>query len=165
MSGDEKFIKLYTTYRRQMVDLCRKYVRSTCLAEDCVQEGFIKIYSKIDRVDMGRNPRSYIASTMVNHIRDEWKCAKVKLVLCEDLRTVCSINVVEEELRELDMDSARSVLSVDELRVFGAYVDGMMSQREIAARMGKRETTVRGIYRRAKTKVVDRAKRDLLIKK
>jgi RNA polymerase sigma-70 factor (ECF subfamily) len=65
--------KLYLTYSRQMMSVCRRYFDTVEEAEDALQESFIKVFEKLDQWQ-GSGPlggwiRMIVINTSLNHIR------------------------------------------------------------------------------------------------
>ncbi len=67
---------LFYQYARKMMAVCRRYARDKMEAEDLMQEGFIKIYSRINQITEGSLEgwiRKIFVNTCLNHIRDTQK--------------------------------------------------------------------------------------------
>jgi len=67
---------LFDRFARQMMAVCRRYARDIMEAEDLMQEGFIKIFSRIGQIEDGSLEgwiRKIFVNTCLNHIRDTQK--------------------------------------------------------------------------------------------
>ncbi len=67
---------LFDRFARKMMAICRRYARDKMEAEDLMQEGFIKIYSKMDQHLAGSLEgwmRKIFVNTCLNHIRNTQK--------------------------------------------------------------------------------------------
>ena len=67
--GDRQaFEIIYERYHRQLFYLARKYVKDQELAEDALQEVFVKLWVKRRTIDPGRSLKSFLFTMMRNHI-------------------------------------------------------------------------------------------------
>lgn len=67
---------LYELYRARLMGLCRRYTRNTEDARDILQEGFIKIFSKIDQLDSYLKIDAWMKSIVVRTAIDHYHKTK-----------------------------------------------------------------------------------------
>lgn len=144
---------LFELYSGRMMSLCRRYASSTEEAEDIFQEGFIKVYEKLNQFNgtgsLGGWIRMVIVNTALIHIR------RNKHQQNED---------PIDEARSLDsgeMD-ALSKMSLDELErlidsmptgyktVFNLFAVEGFAHKEIADMLGISESTSKTQFLKAK---------------
>jgi len=144
---------LFELYSGRMMSLCRRYAKSTEEAEDIFQEGFIKVYEKLNQFSgtgsLGGWIRMVIVNTALIHIR------RNKHQQNED---------PIDEARSLDsgeMD-ALSKMSLDELErlidsmptgyktVFNLFAVEGFAHKEIAEMLGISESTSKTQFLKAK---------------
>ncbi|MCC8072181.1 MAG: sigma-70 family RNA polymerase sigma factor [Bacteroidales bacterium] len=57
---------LYTTYRRPMIRVIKRYVADTAMIEDILHDGFFIIFKQIDRLHDYSHLETWMASIMKN---------------------------------------------------------------------------------------------------
>lgn len=67
------FEQLYKRYAPVLMGICYRYSRSTSEAEDILQEGFIKIYNKIDTYKGSGSFEGWLKRIMVNTAINNYK--------------------------------------------------------------------------------------------
>ncbi len=70
------FTKLYSMYAPKMLGVCMRYCKSREEAEDVVQEGFIKVFQKIDTFAFKGSFDGWIRRLMVNTAINHFKANK-----------------------------------------------------------------------------------------
>src|SRR5690625_3460923 len=68
--NEEALRQIYDRYHIQMFYIARKYVKSTELAEDAVQETFIKFWTKRHSLDETRSLSGYLFTILRNHLNN-----------------------------------------------------------------------------------------------
>jgi RNA polymerase sigma-70 factor (ECF subfamily) len=67
ISGNPKAQRqLYDTFSGKMMGVCLRYCKNQETAEDAIQEGFIKVFSKISEYNHGGSFEGWIRRIMVN---------------------------------------------------------------------------------------------------
>lgn len=75
----DKFEFLFDNYQEDMLRAAQSVLKDYSLAEDAVQEGFIRIARVIKSVDMSNNPRAFVITVAKNAARDMVaKCEREK---------------------------------------------------------------------------------------
>lgn len=73
----EAFKEIYDRYHRQLFFLAKKYVKKQQLAEDAVQDVFLKLWKKRSTLDSSKSVKAFLFTMMKNHllnmIRDQKK--------------------------------------------------------------------------------------------
>ncbi|MBI4244120.1 MAG: RNA polymerase sigma factor [Planctomycetes bacterium] len=70
-NGDQAaFRELYDIYKQKIFSICYSILRDSHLAEEAVQDSFIKIYNKISSYDKTKNFESWISRIAVNSSLD-----------------------------------------------------------------------------------------------
>ncbi len=150
---------LYEHYSRQMMALCLRYAKDQDEAADLFQDGFIKVFRKIDRYN-GKGPLgAWIRRTIVNNALDHIRKLK------REQRNVSLFEVEykmdhDTEIQPMEEDSP--VLTADKLTeliakmptgyrtVFNLYAVEEYTHKEIAEQLGITESTSKTQYRKAK---------------
>lgn len=115
IGGDEEaFLLLYNHYHRAVFAFVVKYVNSKPLAEDLVQEVFIKIWERKDKLQHVQSLRAYLFATARNHTLNGLKKAfKSEVAMGEVINAfVESRNETEEHLLDKEyVDFLQKVLA------------------------------------------------------
>lgn len=85
---ENAFRKIYDRYHIQMFYIAKKYVKDSSLAEDVVQEIFVKVWEKRQKLDHVNSIKSYLFTMVRNHVLNTLRDRKSELI---------SISMVKEE--------------------------------------------------------------------
>ena len=69
-SADEVITHLVETYQLSLLRLCFSYLHDQALAEDAVQETFLKAYKKLNQFQGKANIKTWLSSIAINCCRD-----------------------------------------------------------------------------------------------
>lgn len=160
MDGNSKAQSLlYEKHSRQMMALCLRYGRDYEEAQDMFQDGFIKVFNKLDKYD-GKGPlgawiRRTIANNALDHLRKVKREQKNIFLFEVDMKA-------ESEAETQPMEEDDPLLSADKLTeligqmpegyktVFNLYAVEEYTHKEIAEQLGITESTSKTQYRKAK---------------
>ena len=150
---------LYERHSGQMMALCLRYGKDYEEAQDMFQEGFIKVFNKLDKYD-GKGPLgAWIRRTIANNALDHLRSAK---------REKRNLSLFEKEYKiEVDneikpMEEDEPLVSADKLTelinqmpdgyrtVFNLYAVEEYTHKEIAEQLGITESTSKTQCRKAK---------------
>ncbi|MGB6037835.1 MAG: sigma-70 family RNA polymerase sigma factor [Cryomorphaceae bacterium] len=160
MDGNSKAQSLlYERHSRQMMALCLRYGRDYEEAQDMFQDGFIKVFNKLDKYD-GKGPlgawiRRTIANNALDHLR-KVKREQRNISLFEvdfKAETDAEVQPMEEEEPLLTADKLTALIGQmpDGYRtVFNLYAVEEYTHKEIAEQLGITESTSKTQYRKAK---------------
>lgn len=144
---------LYETFVRKMMSVCLRYADSREMAEDFLQEGFIKVFSSIQSYNYEGSFEGWMRRIFIN-------TALETLRKNDLLRNSVELDAPEAQ-QEVDY-SAIDKISADELMeliaqlppgfrtVFNMFAIEGYSHREIAQALNINESTSRSQYTRAK---------------
>ncbi len=130
--------QLYELYAGKMFGVCMRYCKNSAEAEDCLQESFIKVFSKIDSFGFKGSFEGWVRRIVVNTVIENFRKKQPEYLVDE-----FPIAVAEEE----DEDVYVPVVNRDELMkiiqelpqkyrlVFNMYVIEGYSHKEIAEEM------------------------------
>ncbi len=143
--------KLYDNYAPTLYRLCLNYAKDSTLAEDILQEVFIKIFNNLDKF-RGDGPlsawiRRVTVNTSIEYIRRHKKNATAALE--EELPITFAHPSPLEQLYKKDLLKITNSLSKGYKDVFNFYVEGF-SHKEIASFFNVSESTSKSQYCRAK---------------
>lgn len=132
---------LFKTYSPYLYTICRRYETERILADDCIQDIFLKIFDKIGQYNSSKGSmKSWLTRVAINHAISEIRKQKIKwesldaseLYLEEEESTPSLyVDVTEEQLL-----SCISALPIGYKTVFNLYVIDGLSHNEIASELG-----------------------------
>ncbi len=170
IKGQRKYQKrLFEMFYGRMMGVCMRYAKDQDEAQDMVQNGFIKIFKKLDVYNFEGSLEGWIRRIMVNTAIDQLRKNKRDPFAIEDDHRIQNI---EEEIPFSDEDSedikikaevaikAISKLSPAYRTVFNMYVVEGFTHKEIAEYLGISEGTSKSNLAKAKLKL----KTELLVK-
>lgn len=150
---------LYERHSGQMMALCLRYGRDYEEAQDMFQDGFIKVFNKLDKYD-GKGPlgawiRRTIANNALDHLRRVKREQRNISLFKVDFQTVTDFEVqpLDEEESALNADRLTELIGQmpDGYRtVFNLYAVEEYTHKEIADQLGITESTSKTQYRKAK---------------
>lgn len=153
--------KLFKMYYGKMMSVALRYMRDEDSAQEIVQEGFIKVFEKLDKFDFKGSFEGWIRRIVVNTAIDTIRKAKKNPFLVENesytFRDVSENKLEEDEALELTSIKAEMALeAIHQLSpayqaVFNLYVMENYSHKEIANELGISEGTSKSNLAKAKS--------------
>lgn len=151
--------ELFKLYYGKMLSVCMRYTIDRDSAEEVLQEGFIKIFDKLEAFDYKGSFEGWIRRIMSNTAIDSIRKGKKNPILSdkdEDFKLGAEDPVVDQEdldLTELKAEvalKAISMLSPAYKAVFNLYVMEEYTHKEIAEILGISEGTSKSNLSKAK---------------
>ena len=158
---------LYDTFAPKMYGVCLQYCKDHTEAEDCLQEGFIKVFNNIKKYRFEGAFEGWIRRIMVNTTIESFRKKKPESSV-EDMSLIkIEDDIVEEEASEINEDEILEIIK--ELppkyrMVFNLYVLEGLSHKEIAETLDISEGTSKSNLSRAKNWVKNRITEKLGLK-
>lgn len=147
--------QLYDQYANKMLAVCRSYITDTYYAEDCMINGFCKVFNHIQKFENKGSFEGWVRKIMVNECLTFLRSNKT-LIYVDDARIV-DFNTIDDELDELDFSfSVEEVLNElpESYRlVFNLHVLEDYSHQEIAAALNISISSSKTQLFRAKVKL------------
>lgn len=150
---------LYERYSRQMMGVCLRYGHDYEEARDMFQEGFIKVFNKLDKYN-GKGPLgAWIRRTIVNNALDHLRKLQREqknisfFEVDYKLEAESEVQPFEEESPLLSAEKLTELISQmpDGYRtVFNLYAVEEYTHKEIAEQLEITESTSKTQYRKAK---------------
>lgn len=153
-SREEKLVRLIEDYQKPMLDLCYMYLRDRELAEDAVQETFLKAYKALGTFRGESRVRTWLTRIAINTCRDmrrsAWFAHVNREVTPEDLN--CA---VMENFNQDAMDLANAIMRLPdkEKEVILLHYFQAMPMSEIAAVTGVTTSMVSRRVKKAHAKL------------
>ena len=154
IEGDQRAQqKLFEMYAPKMMGVCLRYMKDHAQAEDVLQDGFVKVFTKLDKYTGEGSLEGWVRRIMVNTALDE-------LRKTNKFQANVSMDDVGYKV-EADSDVLASLIEEDLLKliqempagyktVFNMFAIEGYSHKEIGEKLGVSENTSKSQYSRAK---------------
>lgn len=160
LDGNEKAQKrLFEKYSGQMMAVCLRYGSNYQEAQDMFQDGFIKVFQKIEKYN-GKGPLgAWIRRTIANNALDQIRKNKrendhvAHYEIEFKIENEDRVEIFEDDQPTLSNQQLTALVQEMPLgyrTVFNMYVVEEYSHKEIAEQMGISESTSKTQYRKAK---------------
>lgn len=145
---------LYRRYSRKMYAICQGYTRDKELAQDILQDGFVKVFMKISTFDANNSLEGWIRRIMTNTAIDYFRQSK---------KLNSFIELEEQHSEETSDDAVNKKINVDEIlyyldklpvgarMIFNLYAIEGYSHKEIASQLNISEGTSKSQFSRARS--------------
>ncbi len=146
-------------YYGKMKAVCLRYASSTDEAKDMVQDGFIKVFSSLEKFEGNGSLEGWIRRIMVNLSIDQYRKKKHTVDLdLENSKHYVEESADEEDMQESDIYDFQPHHIVEAMQhltpvyrtVFNLYVFENFSHQEISEKLGISLGTSKSNYAKAK---------------
>jgi RNA polymerase sigma-70 factor (ECF subfamily) len=150
---------IYKMYYGKMKAVCLRYASSTDEAKDMVQDGFIRVFSSLEKFEGNGSLEGWIRRIMVNLSIDQYRKKKHHVDLdLENSKHLVEENTEEEDDLESDIYDFQPHHIVEAMQqltpvyrtVFNLYVFENFSHQEISEKLGISLGTSKSNYSKAK---------------
>lgn len=151
--------ELYNLYASSMLGVCYRYTKSIEDAEDVLQEGFIKVFTKLEQFnhdgELGAWIRRIMVNTAINYLQKHNRYKKQMQV--DDMK----LHPVSDENPEINLDTKDLVELIVQLpsgyqTIFNLVAVEGYDHVEVSKMLGMNINTVRSQYSRARAMLVAR---------
>ncbi len=151
--------ELFRLFYGKMLGVCMRYARDRDTAEEMLQEGFIKVFDKLEGFDYKGSFEGWMRRIVANTAIDQIRKSKKDPMLTdndEDFKLGAEDRVVEqEELQALEIRAELAMEAIQQLSpayraVFNLYVMEEYTHKEIAEILGISEGTSKSNLAKAK---------------
>ncbi len=144
--------KLYRQFSAAMYGLCQQYASSQEDAKDILQDGFVKVFRKIDQVKEAKAFPGWIRRVMINTALERYR-SQVSMQSIDDEPSIMKEQITDDVLDAL---SAETIIKlIQELTpkykmVFNLYAIEGYSHKEISEKLNISEGTSKSNLSRAR---------------
>lgn len=163
----DAFEIFYWSYRQPVYNLALKYLKSQELAEDAVQDVFLKIWSSRENLNDDKSLRGLLFSSLKNHVLNMIKTNKRRIIRQFDyiehtvhLNSGPDEDVQHAELQQILKEGIQQ-LPIGKQTVFRLKRIEGYSNREIANRLDISVNTVKSQFQRANDFITSYVKSNL----
>ncbi|MCX6240132.1 MAG: RNA polymerase sigma factor [Bacteroidia bacterium] len=161
-SGDRKAqTTLYNQFASKMYGVCLRYSKDSTEAEDNLQDGFIRVFTKINQFGFKGSFEGWMRRIMVNTSLEKFR-KNNHLYAVEDMVVYENVQIAEETISAISADDLLKIVQGLPPRyrmVFNLYAIEGYSHQEIASLMSITEGTSKSNLSRARVilqkKVID----------
>lgn len=163
IKGKRKYQKrLFEMFYGKMMAVCMRYAKDQDEAQDMVQNGFIKIFKKLEVYNFEGSLEGWIRRIMVNTAIDQIRKNKRDPFSIEDDQRIQNIEeevpFSEEDREEIKIKAEEAIKAISSLSpayrtVFNMYVIEGFTHKEIAEYLGISEGTSKSNLAKAKQKL------------
>jgi RNA polymerase sigma-70 factor (ECF subfamily) len=144
---------VYDKYVTQMFLVCRRYVKTDSIAEECMLNGFLKFFKSLNKFEYQTDgaTTAWLKKIMINECLQQLRQKNSFLLTTED--EAAEISIEEEAINNLSADEIFKVITQLPLgyrTVFNLYVIDGMSHKEIATELRINEGTSKSQLSKAK---------------
>lgn len=154
--------ELYKRFAAPMMAVCTRYARDRAQAEDMLQEGFVKVFQKLDTFNFSGSLEGWIRRIMSNTAIDILR--KSRYQFQETGVEAAAAEVVEAHaLDNLELEYLFRIIQElpDGYRlVFNMYAIEGYAHKEIGEKLGITESTSRSQFTRARAILMQRIRED-----
>lgn len=145
--------KLYDKFSGKMLGVVLRYAKDEDEAYDILQDGFVKVFNKIQSFNMEGSLEGWIRRIMVNTALDQYRKNKKRArdVGMDDVGFMLSKDdFIEESLMAEDLLKIINAMPQGYKVVFNMFAIEGYSHKEIAEKLGVTENTSKSQYSRAR---------------
>jgi RNA polymerase sigma-70 factor (ECF subfamily) len=144
---------LYDLFVNKMFLVCRRYVRTDVVAEECMLNGFLKFFNNLSKFNYQSDDltTAWLKRIMINECLQHLRQKNSFLVAAEE--DVTDVIVEEEAISNLSAEEIFKVITrlpIGYRTVFNLYAVEGMSHKEIAGELGISEGTSKSQLSKAK---------------
>jgi len=153
--------QLYRQFSAAMYGLCLQYASSVEDAQDILQDGFIKVFSKISQVHDPKAFPGWIRRVMINTALERYR-SQVALQRVDEAREQWNDLVTDEVLESINAQALVEMireLTPKYRMVFNLYAIEGYNHKEIGAMLGISEGTSKSNLSRARAILQEKVKR------
>lgn len=144
--------ELYRLFSRKMYGVCLRYAKDNGDAEDILQEGFVRVFTKIRQFEFKGSFEGWMRRIMVNTALEKFR-KNDRLYPVEEMKIYESTEMVEETISSLTADELMRIIQELPPRykmVFNLYAIEGYSHLEIGEMMSISEGTSKSNLSRAR---------------
>lgn len=155
--------ELYNRFSPKMYAVCLRYASNTDEAQDILQDGFIKVFKKLDSFRSEGSFEGWVRRIFVNTAIEYFRRKKYLQPVTEKEENTIEGKYISalDELAEKDVLALITKLSPGYRTVFNMYVIEGYSHREIGDMLGISEGTSKSQLSRAKALLQDLVKKHI----
>lgn len=152
IGSETAYREIYDRYHVQMYYISKKYVKDHSLAEDAVQDIFVKLWNKRDKIDDTKSLKGYLFTMLRNHLQNLLRDRKKEIISITEVNREMLVGggLADDDLlynEYLDiLDEGLSQLSDREREVFELRTLHSYSNSEVAKLLKINIRTVKTHY-------------------
>ena len=147
--------EIYNMLKGKMFAVCMRYAKNQPEAEDILQDGFIKVFTKIDQFKFEGSFEGWVRRIMVNTALENYR-RNSRMFTVTDIEEALDHSGTEETISRIsaqDLTNDIQDLPTGYKTVFNLYAIEGYNHKEIGELLGINENTSKSQYSRARTTI------------
>ncbi|WP_288764095.1 sigma-70 family RNA polymerase sigma factor [uncultured Weeksella sp.] len=145
--------EVFDLYSPKMLSICKAYISDFHYAEDCLLNGFCKVFNRIEQFQEKGSFEGWIRKIIVNECLSFIRSNQTFIFLDESFLPPISETIDDEEIFEFDVHQLLAQLDYPYRLVFNLYVLEDYSHQEITDQLNITVNTSKTQLHRAKVKL------------
>jgi len=144
---------LYQRFCRKMMSVCLRYAKDDMQAEDFLQDGFIKVFTKLDQFKSEGSLEGWVRRVIVNTALQTLRSNKNSPITADDIDDIRPIGANDDTIERMSADELHCIikkLPTGYRTIFNLYVVEEFTHKEIAEQLGISEGTSKSQLARAR---------------
>lgn len=147
---EERLNHMVIAYEKDLLRLCCVYLRDINLAQDAVQETFLKAFRRMDRFEGRSSEKTWLMRIAINTCKDMLRGGWFRHVDASAILDDLPLPVAPPSEEHIALTSAIMALPKKEMEVILLHCDQGMNLRETAKALGVSQPTVRNRLNKAR---------------
>ncbi|HMV13747.1 MAG: RNA polymerase sigma factor [Chitinophagales bacterium] len=159
--------KLYSLLSSKMFAVCIRYAKNKEAAEDLLQEGFVKVFTNIDKFRADGSFEGWVRRIMVNTAIEQYRknTKMYPVVSADDIKIDIPETETSDNLEVEDLMKMINSLSHGYKTIFNLYVIEGFSHKEIADMLNISEGTSKSQLARARYLLMEMVNKSAIVKR
>jgi len=146
--------ELYKAHAPTMYSICLRYAKSKEEAQDILQDGFIKVFSKIDQFSKGNSLEGWLKRVFINTSITHYKL-NLKYYYQEDVQDINETDILHHDVYDYEYSKEELMSVIESLAdgyriVFNMFAVEGFKHKEIGEILGIDEATSKSQFHRAR---------------
>lgn len=136
-----------------MMSVCLRYAKDDMQAEDFLQDGFIKVFTKLDQFKSEGSLEGWVRRVIVNTALQTLRSNKNSPITADDIDDIRPIGANDDTIERMSADELHCIikkLPTGYRTIFNLYVVEEFTHKEIAEQFGISEGTSKSQLARAR---------------
>ncbi len=162
--NEEKLTQLINDYGNDILRLCTLYLKDRYLAEDALQETFIKVWKKYDTFNGKANEKTWITRIAINVCKNYLRTSWVQNTQCMDILDIARTSPSQCQHLEESVDLINAILELNDKyrKVLLLYYYEEFSVKEISNILDIKQSTVMSLLKRGREQLRRKLEKEYL---
>lgn len=161
LTNEDEVNRIISLYGNQILRMSYLMLNDYDLAQDVVQDTLIKVIKKYSTLQNKENEKTWIMRIAINQCKNQLRGQWIKKIILYEDETKYDKRTIELEVNE-DDNILESILSLNDKykEVILLYYYQELSIKEIASALGKKESNIQQLLKRARQQLKERMEKN-----